>query len=328
MISINEFGNRELQKLDIHELRALARQIGVSSPTSKKKGDLIDCIMSIVTGKTVPEFKNINRGRPCKQSDVNYSIENYKPIFAINEFTDDFMVASPKDDYSLNKKNTVVSGVISFEKQKKYIRKFKFAETLDDVTLDDEVIELYGLKENDVVTYTKNENGINIYTINGISANANGILMLNGKKIILGKRNIVFASSITEKRSILLGLANVGKVIHIPSNHLSVASAPNITTIPLEATTDEEIINNFCAGCDIAQFYKSGGGNVLFVADNFLSVISATKQFSFEKSAELETEVFSKIENLIESGITFVGMVPSMLNQIFKNMTTTFDNMT
>lgn len=326
MTSINEFSNRELQKMDIHELRVLARQVGVSSPTSKNKSDLIDNIMEIVLGKKTPDFKNINRGRPCKKENTRCKV--YQPIFTTQEFDNEFLVASGTSEYSLNKKNTIVSGVISCEGKKTYIRKFKFAETLDDVLLDDHIINMYGIKENDVVTYTKSDSGINIYTINGESARAGGELILDDKKIIFGRRNIVFASSLTEKQNILLELSNLGKVVYIPGNHLATISSPTIINVPLEVSTDEEIINNFCAGCDIAQFYKSGGGNVLFVADNFLSVISAIKQFSLDKSIKLESEVFGKIDNLIENGITFIGILPSTLNQIFENLTTTFDNMT
>lgn len=326
MVSISEFSKRELQKMDIHELRVLARQVGVSSPTSKSKGDLIDNIMEIVLGKKTPDFKNINRGRPCKKE--NAQCKTYQPIFATQEFDNGFLVASGTSEYSLNKKNAIVSGVISCENNKTYIRKFKFAETLDDVLLDKNIIDMYGIKENDVVTYIKNDNGINIYTINGEPARAGGELVINDKKILLGRRNIVFASSLTEKQNMLLELSNLGKVVYIPGNYLAMVSSPTIVNVPLEVSTDEEIINNFCAGCDIAQFYKSSGGNVLFVADNFLSVISAIKQFAFDKSEKLEVEVFSKIEGLIENGITFIGIVPSTLNQIFGNMTTTFDNMT
>lgn len=326
MISISEFSNKELQKLDIHKLRILAREIGVPSPTSKSKSNLIDCITEIVTGKKTPDFKNINRGRPCKQK--NLSGEDYKSCFAISEFDSDFLVASGTGEYSLNKKNAIVSGVITFEKNKTYIRKFKFAETLDDALLDDVILGIYHLKENDVVTYTKNENGINIYTINGLPATANGTFLVANKKIALGKRNIVFASSVMEKREILLGLTNISKVIYIPGNKASGVISPAITTIPLEFTTDDEVINSFCAGCDIALFYKSSGGSVCFVADNLLMVISAIKQFDLEQSVKLEKEVFAKIESLTQNGITFIGIVPSTLNQIFSNMSTTFDNLT
>ena len=329
MISINEFSSRELQKMDIHELRVLARQVGVSSPTSKKKADLIDCIVAIIVGKAVPEFKNINRGRPAKQTVSTYivaDISNYKPIFAINEFEDDFMVASPSGDYALNKRNAVVNGVVTKLDDGMYLKKFKFADTLDDAVLSQEIQNLYNLKENDVVTYAKTNASVDIHTINGKPASAEGKIKVAEKDIVLGKRNIVFVSSLTDKRNLVLSLQNYGRLIYLPGNSVPVITSPTTITIPLSSFTDDEIINNFCSSCDVAQFYKKSGGNVIFVSDNFLSVISAVKQFEYEKSVQLEQELFSKIQSLINQGITFIGIVPDTLKNVFSGLSTTFDN--
>ena len=56
-----------LKKLGIYELRNLARQIGVYSPTSFKKEELIDKVMAIVQGIDEPYKKKTNQGRPAKQ---------------------------------------------------------------------------------------------------------------------------------------------------------------------------------------------------------------------------------------------------------------------
>lgn len=326
MTSMSEFSNRELQKMNIHKLRILARQVGVPSPSNRHKDDLINCIVDIILGKKAPDYKNKNRGRPSKTGESHYNIANYQPMFSPSEFSSDFLVANGTSDYSLNKKNDIVSGIISEEGKNSYIRKFKFAETADDISIDAKLIELYNLKNNDVVTYTQNNNGVNIHTVNGESVCSKGIIALGDKEIFVGKRNITFASSIVQKRDILLGLSSFGKVIYIPGNHPPVASSSNILAVPLELTTDEEIINNFCEGCDIAQFCKNDNKEVLLVIDNFLSVISAIKQFEPEKSARLEKEVFAKIDSLTNNGITFVGIMPSTLKSVFGNVTTTFDN--
>ena len=65
---------------------------------------------------------------------------------------------------------------------------------------------------------------------------------------------------------------------------------------------------------------------MIFVSDNFLSVISAVKQFEYEKSVQLEQELFSKIQSLINQGITFIGIVPDTLKNVFSGLSTTFDN--
>lgn len=55
----------ELDNLGIHELRTLARSVGVKSPTSKKRQVLLDEIRSIRAGETKPHF-NTRFGRPIK----------------------------------------------------------------------------------------------------------------------------------------------------------------------------------------------------------------------------------------------------------------------
>lgn len=55
----------ELEDLGIHELRTLARSVGVKSPTSKKRQILIDEIKKIRSGQAKPQF-NRHFGRPVK----------------------------------------------------------------------------------------------------------------------------------------------------------------------------------------------------------------------------------------------------------------------
>lgn len=55
----------ELDNLGIHELRTLARSVGVKSPTSKKRQVLLDEIRSIRAGDIKPQF-NTRFGRPIK----------------------------------------------------------------------------------------------------------------------------------------------------------------------------------------------------------------------------------------------------------------------
>ena len=63
----NNLSKEALEKLGIYELRNVARQVGVYSPTRYKKEVLIDKITSIVRGEEEPYIKKTNQGRPPKQ---------------------------------------------------------------------------------------------------------------------------------------------------------------------------------------------------------------------------------------------------------------------
>ena len=73
------FTEQDLQKLNIHELRRLAREIGLASPTVLKKEEIITKILGIVFGtEQKPQTKSLS-GRPAKEmtkpSRILYELE-------------------------------------------------------------------------------------------------------------------------------------------------------------------------------------------------------------------------------------------------------------
>lgn len=78
-----------IESLGVFELRGLARELGVKSPTTKKRGELIDQILQrIESGAENP--KNSRRGRPFKKitsideianSFASSWVENFKPTY-------------------------------------------------------------------------------------------------------------------------------------------------------------------------------------------------------------------------------------------------------
>ena len=55
-----------LKKMGVYELRELARQVGVESPTTKKRAELCDQILKICSGEIQPSHAAVNKGRPPK----------------------------------------------------------------------------------------------------------------------------------------------------------------------------------------------------------------------------------------------------------------------
>ena len=62
------FTEEELFKLNIHELRSLARDIGVSSPTTKQKDDLVFSTLAIIYGEVPKSDSRAKAGRPARRS--------------------------------------------------------------------------------------------------------------------------------------------------------------------------------------------------------------------------------------------------------------------
>ena len=84
--------NTNLEQLRIHELRDLARKMGVNAPTLKKKEQLIEEIMSIMNGESVPETAPSKKGRPVRVNADNFDVvdlilPNQSEMNALQEYS-------------------------------------------------------------------------------------------------------------------------------------------------------------------------------------------------------------------------------------------------
>lgn len=88
MININiDFNEEELYKLNIHDLRDLAREVGMISPTTKSKDELVVGILSIIYGEAPKREAKLGAGRPAKNRKKTSkllfeldSVENYESL--------------------------------------------------------------------------------------------------------------------------------------------------------------------------------------------------------------------------------------------------------
>ncbi|MFA5676745.1 MAG: hypothetical protein WDA65_09555, partial [Christensenellales bacterium] len=96
MLNKSEFDN-----VNLFQLRDIARELGVASPTSLKRDMLIEAICDIVTGKTLPSPKSL-RGRPTKGTDEPSPL--LKKLKSQMEFLQGHVVrqetAAPKQAYT------------------------------------------------------------------------------------------------------------------------------------------------------------------------------------------------------------------------------------
>jgi len=61
---MNQFEQIIYKDYNVHELKKIARDVGVKCPTSLKKAELIEQIEKIKSGKQQPYFNNNGKGRP------------------------------------------------------------------------------------------------------------------------------------------------------------------------------------------------------------------------------------------------------------------------
>lgn len=77
-----EYKEELLKNMGVYELRELARQMGVSSPTTKKRKQLEQEILNIAKGEATPQIKKTLKGRPPKSIK---KVENVLDVFVPKE---------------------------------------------------------------------------------------------------------------------------------------------------------------------------------------------------------------------------------------------------
>lgn len=118
MTQVGDWDELKLKELRIHELRDLARKVGVRSPTSRTKDYLIEQILNILGGKSEPYVKTSLKGRPTRSAtQLNNLVDYFLPedinkelvgsmAFSndINNF--DFFAAMPEFEFDMDSKKT------------------------------------------------------------------------------------------------------------------------------------------------------------------------------------------------------------------------------
>lgn len=80
---MQKFSKSELEAKSIFEMRALAKEVGISVPTKMNKAELVDMVFKITNGEIEPP-QAPRRGRPKKYGDATEQTTSEKPQIAQN----------------------------------------------------------------------------------------------------------------------------------------------------------------------------------------------------------------------------------------------------
>lgn len=80
---MQKFSKSELEAKSIFEMRALAKEVGISAPTKMNKAELVDMVFKITNGEIEPP-QAPRRGRPKKYGDATEQTTSEKPKIAQN----------------------------------------------------------------------------------------------------------------------------------------------------------------------------------------------------------------------------------------------------
>lgn len=105
---MQKFSKSELEAKSIFEMRALAKEVGISAPTKMNKAELVDMVFKITNGEIEPP-QAPRRGRPKKYGDATEQTTSEKPQIAQN-------VAQPEQILTPSPAKVEVIGEISLPK--------------------------------------------------------------------------------------------------------------------------------------------------------------------------------------------------------------------
>lgn len=150
--------DRKIEDLGIYELRVLARQVGVKSPTSKKREELLAAIKNIIEGKEDPYKRKDGRGRPTKMtatldefsnvlvpSNLNYDMESdHEDYILTKDFDKSFVLMQQYASYveDSDHKNMSVEGIVDTNRMGVYIlRTQSYDYSSDDVFISNQFVQ-------------------------------------------------------------------------------------------------------------------------------------------------------------------------------------------
>ena len=142
----------KLRDMGIFDLRNLARDVGVLSPTTQKKEELISKIVQILNGETSPQVPKSRQGRPPKGHEnvrVNYKLD-------IDSLDDEMALfdSYSRGDYRYDEKFDFKNGSGYLKKIKNNYFLFGIGRAFaikNAILVPFEIVEKYHLKEGDFV---------------------------------------------------------------------------------------------------------------------------------------------------------------------------------
>lgn len=195
----NLYTKEDLNNLGIYDLREIGRSVGVPSPTTMKKEQLIDYILKIIYGEDIKTSKGKLRGRPARKTQKSNNlfidlIEKVETPKCNKTFIDrnnynvgsfayggliSSKVASSSSSYINSAEYTddnlcLKTGTVCYEEDKIVVRKYRFAASVTDPFIPKKIVEDYGLRDNDIIEYLLDNDGASVAQVikkNGEIAN-------------------------------------------------------------------------------------------------------------------------------------------------------------
>lgn len=305
-----------LSQLNIADLRGIGRRLGISSPTTLKKKDLIDYILKVVYGEVETPLRN-TLGRPSSRDfDVEKCIEKLKRqndaddifTYAFSKDYGSFKVAAPKND--LDRLENIEQRVFCDYGDKCYLKVREFVSSSNDIEVSKEFRQKYKLENLDMVEIINEKGAVKVISINGMKVPDNfNIVKTCGSVVKAGSTQVFHLST---KDEIDNEIKNIIKTIEKTNIKLFIFSDTQYEGKNVESLTFAE--NN-----NAPQIYKNlmifigrwekawfDNSDCLVVVDGMDVIERAIKSFDEDVSERIKKHLKEMVNKLTILGNALV----------------------
>lgn len=312
------FNEQHLHLLNIRDLRDMGRKVGVPSPTSLKKRELVDYILKIVYGEIEIPVRN-SGGRPSiREFDMDRYISKIKSDTSfLNDITkykldSDFgLMAVSSSDENYVSGGCIENKIFYTDGTRCVLRKRQFIESPDDIEISKSLAHKLKLENFDVLEVMEFEGMCKIITINGIKVKDKFVgLNIDGKPVEKGNTANFYLRTKEEIKAAIESLENSCtknniKLIVFSRNEYMASCSQCVTYSETEeASAIYKKFMIFAGFCEEAVY---GSEDIVVVVENIEDVENLVDSFDADISARIKKHLQSLITKIITLGNAFIS---------------------
>ena len=346
MIEISKISKESLSNLGIYELRELARQVGVKSPTTKLRSELCDTILKIKSGEIQPNVVNLKKGRPPKSINKSITIQSADEPYDVSSIKPskfETLNQSIRPNFFSNQVR--VEGCLIEVNNKLYFYNNQLS--LDSLTLIEmppEYVAIYELRQGDkIVAICDNSNVDNyivkkVLTINNVEIenlpevrnnfDVNKAILTNKTTTIferyvnVGSTNLFnfknesdFVDSVVSSKNDFVNVVVGGELM--PKDLFILQGSTNLNCFVARYGEDLRLIyNNIVNTLNFAESMLKDGKKVVIYILNPLSLVKTLDMYYSSK----EKTNFSSSPNSIQLIKRILGSARAISDEMFLNV--------
>ena len=298
----NLYSEKNLFLLNIKELRDIGRKLGVSSPTTMKKEELVDYILKIIYGEVTTEVRSAS-GRPnVREFDINHYVEKIKRKSNItpDDVNSVFMVAEHTEKELTSE---VKQRIFVEDDGKFFIRERGFVASKTDIEVTSDIVKKYGLENFDVVEVIVDEEVFKIISINGEVVND-----LDSTIKQVGKAGQKQVFHLRTKEEIDKEFKKLEKECEENGVYFMAFSSKEYngkntySVVTEEGEAFSKVYKKLITFADACEKCVFENKNILVAVSETNTILDAIESFGEESSTRIKKHLQQKIESLLKLG--------------------------